>query len=193
MTPPEEIPFEGAVLVRARAAHAEPLVDVLVRSLAHLAPWMPWATPENATVPVQAERLANVETNWVIGTDYDYLIVTPTGSHVGCETIAGGMSLMTRQGPGVLEIGYWLSAAHIGRGLASNAACALTTAGFGLKGIERTEIHCDGGNVRSAAVPLRLGYTLDRVVDREPVTPGDTGREMVWTMQKARWNAGVGS
>ena len=73
---------------------------------------------------------------------------------------------MTRQGPGVLEIGYWLSGHQTGR---------------------------DAGNVPSAAIPKRLGYTLERVVDREPVTPGDTGCEMVWTMQNAHWSAGVGT
>lgn len=188
--PPEEIVFDGATLVRARAAHAEPLVEVLVSTLSHLAPWMPWATAENATVPVQTARLAKVETDWLNGTDYDYLIVTPPETELGPDTIAGGMSLMTRQGPGVLELGYWLSVAHIGRGFATGAAHALTSVAFTVVGIERTEIHCDAGNGPSAAIALRLGYILDRVVDREPVTSGDTGREMVWTMQKSHWSAG---
>ena len=139
--------------------------------MGHLSPWMPWATPSNATPEVQSARLVQVELHWVNGTDFDYLIVTGGGSQVAPDTIAGRLSLMTRQGAGVLEIGYWLSADQTGRGFVTNAARALTT----------------------AAIPKRLGYTLDRVVDREPVASGDTGREMVWTMQKAHWSAGVGS
>ena len=178
--------------MRARAAHVKALVAVLRANMGHLSPWMPWATPSNATPEVQSARLVQVELHWVNGTDFDYLIVTGGGSQVAPDTIAGRLSLMTRQGAGVLEIGYWLSADQTGRGFVTNAARALTTAGLALPGIERTEIHCDDGNVPSAAIPKRLGYTLDRVVDREPVASGDTGREMVWTMQKAHWSAGVG-
>ena len=42
------------------------------------------------------------------------------------------------------------------------------------------EIHCDEANVRSAAVPRRLGYRLDRIEDDEVTAPAETGRSMVW-------------
>jgi RimJ/RimL family protein N-acetyltransferase len=191
--PQEEIAIAGAVLVRARAVHAEPLVAVLVGSLGHLSRWMPWATPENATLTVQSARLEQVERQWADGTDFDYLIVTSDGAHAAPGTIAGGMSLMTRRGPGVLEIGYWLSVDHVGRGLATGAARALTAAGLSMPGIERIEIHCDARNQASAAIPQRLGYALDRIDDREPATPGESGREMVWTMQSSHWTPGRGA
>ena len=181
MLMPESIEIDGAVLVRTRADHAAALVDVLVTNLEHLRPWMPWATEANATMAVQQERLVNTELAWANGTDYDFLIVAPAHATVTPESIAGGISLMTRQGPGVLEIGYWLAHTHIGRGLATNAARALTDHALMMAGIERCEIHCDAGNGRSSAIPQRLGYHLDHVGDREPVTAGDTGREMVWT------------
>lgn len=182
MLTPERLEIEGAVLVRTRADHAAALVDVLLASLQHLRPWMPWATEANATMAVQHERLVATELSWTNGTDYDFLIVAPAHAAVSPESIAGGMSLMTRQGPGVLEIGYWLSHTHVGNGLATKAARALTDLALTMPGIARCEIHCDAGNERSAAIPQRLGYHLDRVGDREPVTSGDTGRELVWTM-----------
>jgi RimJ/RimL family protein N-acetyltransferase len=44
------------------------------------------------------------------------------------------------------------------------------------------EIHCDEANVRSAAVPRRLGYRLDRVEDGDRTAPADTGRRMIWVL-----------
>jgi RimJ/RimL family protein N-acetyltransferase len=44
----------------------------------------------------------------------------------------------------------------------------------------RVEIHCDEANVRSAAVPRRLGYRLDRIEDDRVSAPGDLGRSMIW-------------
>ena len=46
--------------------------------------------------------------------------------------------------------------------------------------MDRVEIHCDEANVRSAAIPERLGYRLDRIEDDEIATPGETGRSMIW-------------
>ena len=53
---------------------------------------------------------------------------------------------------------------HRGRG-------ALTDAAFALDGIERVEIHCDEANLRSAAVPRRLGYTLAEIRNKPPAGP----------------------
>ena len=50
--------------------------------------------------------------------------------------------------------------------------------------VEQVEIHCDEANVRSAAVPRRLGFTLDRLEDRPITAPGEHGRHMVWVRRK---------
>ena len=41
-------------------------------------------------------------------------------------------------------------------------------------------IVCDEANLRSAAIPQRLGYTLDRVETRAAEAPGETGRMQIW-------------
>jgi len=45
-------------------------------------------------------------------------------------------------------------------------------------------IHCDEANIASTAIPVRLGYRLDRVQDDAPVAPSETGREMIWIFTK---------
>jgi RimJ/RimL family protein N-acetyltransferase len=94
---------------------------------------------------------------------------------------------MHRMGPGTLEIGYWVHVAHTGRGVATAAARLLTAAAGRIDGVATVWIVCDEANVRSAAVPRRLGYRLDRV-DSMDVTPAaGTGRAQrwVWAVDRA--------
>ncbi len=55
---------------------------------------------------------------------------------------------------------------HIGKGYASELAAALTKVAFEVVGVDRVEIRCDPHNVRSAAVPRKLGYGLEATLRR---------------------------
>ena len=66
---------------------------------------------------------------------------------------------MTRMGPGILEIGYWVHSAYAGRGIATAAAGALAEAGAGLDGIERIAIKHDIANPASGRVAEKLGFS----------------------------------
>ncbi|MFD0257901.1 GNAT family N-acetyltransferase [Kitasatospora indigofera] len=169
----------GYSLHRRTDAHA-PALNALVRAnLDHLRPWMPWA----AHAPDPAATLAMVragDSAWQAGTDFLYVLAPDAEP----TAVVGAFGLHGRIGPGTLEIGYWTDAGHGGRGLATAAARALTTAALGLPGISRTEIHCDEANTRSAAVPRRLGYRLDRTDDAAVAAPGETGRKMIWVQDR---------
>jgi RimJ/RimL family protein N-acetyltransferase len=54
-----------------------------------------------------------------------------------------------------------------------------------LPGVSRAEIHCDEANTASAAIPRRLGYRLDRIEERKPEAPGESGRLMIWVRERA--------
>jgi ribosomal-protein-serine acetyltransferase len=147
---------------------------VVVESLDHLAPWMPWARPDYCEQDALAFLRRCVE-EWERGETFNYAIVTPDGE------VAGSCGLMSTVGPGALEIGYWLRPGHTGRGLATMAAAALTDEAFRL-GVRRVVIGHDALNTRSGAVPARLGFTE---VERRPAEPGsggtvESGIHVVW-------------
>ncbi len=181
--PPETIDAGPIVLRRAIVTDAEPLARAVGESLDHLRPWMPWATPAAATVAAQTARLAG---GWGPD-DYTYLMVA------GDAGIVGACGLHRRVGPDGLEIGYWVHAGHTRRGYATAAAAALTTTALALPGIERVEIHCDEANAASAAVPRRLGYTLERMEERPIESPAQTGRFMVWVTRQPPKNRSASS
>jgi RimJ/RimL family protein N-acetyltransferase len=55
--------------------------------------------------------------------------------------------------------------------------------------IKQMIIVCDEANLRSAAIPRRLGYELARVETRTPEAPGESGRTQIWTSDKKRRKA----
>jgi ribosomal-protein-serine acetyltransferase len=160
---------------------AEAVSSAATESLEHLRPWMPWATPEGVSLEAQRRRLSGRGATWTATGDYEYGIFLPDGRCVG------GCGLHRRIGPAALEIGYWVHAAHARRGFATASAGALTDAGFGLRRIERMEIHCDEANTASAGVPPKLGYRLADRVDHPPEAPGEVGTRLIWVIWRREW------
>jgi RimJ/RimL family protein N-acetyltransferase len=184
-TPPESIDAGLVLLRREQPADAPALAAAVRDSLGNLEPWMPWATPDAATVESQAARGAEAAAAWERGTDFVYLLRPPaggSGAHpaAGDEPVLGVIGLHRRIGPGGIEIGYWTHTAHQGRGYMGAAAKAATEAAAGLAGVRRVEIHTDEANRRSAAIPQKLGFRLDRVDVRPPQAPAETGRLQIW-------------
>ena len=56
------------------------------------------------------------------------------------------------------NIGYWLGKQHQGRGLMTKACRALVDYAFDVWHLNRVEIRCAVGNVKSRAIPERLGF-----------------------------------
>ena len=194
--PPERIDAGAVILRRNRAADAAALAQAVRESLDHLQPWMPWAHPGAASVQTQATRLAEVEAGWQRGTDFVYLLVPEDGEAdaagsagsvgtkpakaAGEDAVLGLIGMHRRLGPGAVEIGYWTHVAYSGRGFMTAAAKAITQVAEALDDVNRVEIHTDEANVRSAAIPPKLGYRLDRVDTRRPEAPAESGRLQIW-------------
>ncbi len=196
-TPPEHIDAGVIALRRNRVADAAAVARAIRESLDHLRPWMPWANPAAGTEQAQSARLAEVDAAWQRGTDFVYLmlhrsddeeVVGPRdeagrrggGSDPGQDEVLGVIGLHRRIGPGAIEIGYWTHVAQAGRGYMTAAARAITQAAAALHDVERVEIHTDEANVRSAAIPSKLGYRLDRIDCRRPEAPAESGRLQIW-------------
>ncbi|MEU4583237.1 GNAT family N-acetyltransferase [Kitasatospora aureofaciens] len=178
--PPELLRLPGGLrLHRRRSAHAPALNRAVRANLEHLRPWMEWAA-EAPTRARTAELTRAGTAAWEAGTDFMYLADLDDAP----GRVVGAFGLHGRIGPGALEIGYWVAARHVGRGIATAAAGALTEAALALPGIARVEIRCDQANGASAAVPRKLGYRLDRVTEAAARAPGETGRQLVWVKER---------
>jgi len=144
----------------------------------HLRPWMPWAMHEPTDLQAKIELLRRFRAEFDSSRDYVYGIFNSDETQV-----LGGTGLHTRLGESAREIGYWIHKDYINQGLATETAAALTRVAFEIDGVDRVEIHCDPENVRSAAVPKKLGFVHEATLRRRDRTSADAPRDtMVWTL-----------
>ncbi|HEV7678731.1 MAG TPA: GNAT family N-acetyltransferase [Candidatus Dormibacteraeota bacterium] len=182
--PPERLEAGDVVLRRWRMDDAPLLLRAIADNLDHLRPYMPWAGQPPTTESVDAYLRLHARA-FEPRREAGYAIVAPGDD----SEIRGGCSLHDQQRPGIVSLGYWVHRDHLRRGHATAAARVLTATAFTLPGIQRVEIHCDETNAASAAVPRRLGFRLDGVVFRAALAPAETGRDMVWVMDRPAWAA----
>ena len=178
--PPERLVAGPLVLRRVEATDAAAIAVAVGASLDHLRPWMPWAADYSRASA--EEYLAGSVKGWDEGTEYNYAILTAIGG--GSSALAGAVGLMTRCGPGGLEIGYWVHGAHTGRGLATAATAALVGQAFGLPGVDWVEIVHDELNVASGRIPRKLGFTEVGRRPLDPPPPEGTGIGVVWRLTR---------
>ena len=147
----------------ARALH-----PVLVANAAHLGPWIPPHVAAVVPVDELALRLARFAEDFASARSFRFALLA-----VDDGRVLGEADLFPRAKTGRVpladadrvELGYWLDASATGRGLATEATRALLDVAATLPGMTHAEIRCDSANAPSAAVPQRLGFTLDAVED----------------------------
>ncbi len=159
-------------------------------NIEHLLPWMPWAAHEPEPLAEKALRLRELQGHVRAGDEDNIYGIFDAAD----REVLGGTGLHPRSGAEAREIGYWISAEHEGKGLISESSAALTRVGFELLGLDRIEIHCDPRNVRSAAVPERLGFEHEATLRRRLAEADGTLRDvMIWTLFADEYERFTGS
>jgi RimJ/RimL family protein N-acetyltransferase len=173
--PPETLATEKATLFRVKEKDIPEIIVAVNETLDDLKPWLPWAQ-QRATQESIGAFVSEGDANWESRVAFQYVT-----RHLG--EVAGCCGLMSRMGPGTLEIGYWVREKFQRRGIATAAARALSEAALALPEVEQVAIRCDPDNEPSAGVPTKLGFQLDGIYGRPPELPGAPGHQerlMVW-------------
>lgn len=166
-------------IIRCREPIDAPLLKTtLEANFEHLHPWMPWATSGPQDLQERLDWIRHRRADFDQGKDFVFAILNPDES-----LVLGGSGLHTRLGPDAREIGYWIHHDYINQGLATEVAAALTKVAFEIDQVNRVEIHCDPLNVRSAAIPRKLGYTHEAtLLHRTRNCEGSLRDLMIWTL-----------
>lgn len=145
----------GRLVVRCyEPSDIQMLVDSINESIDHLKPWMAWAHAEPEPIEEKENRLRRFRAGFDLGENFGYGIFNAQETR-----LLGGIGLMSRIGENQLEIGYWIHKDFVNRGLTTEATAALVKVAFEILYTHRLEIHCDPGNLSSAAIPRKLGFT----------------------------------
>ncbi len=143
---------EGALLRAYRIEDLDALWEAIDQERARIGPWMPWV---ETTLRKDDERV------WLERVVAD---ASTEGLGIWVEgEFAGGIGLAPDPFGIVAEIGYWIRAGFEGRGFVTRACEALLTHAFETLGVHRVVIRAGIENVRSRAIPERLGFTLEGV------------------------------
>jgi RimJ/RimL family protein N-acetyltransferase len=181
-SPPERLDAGDFELRRMQSVYVGPALEAIEESLEELRPWMSWAQ-ELPSAAAMETVLTEADLSFRSNKEWTYLLFDRENGKV-----VGGAGLHRRIGPRGLEIGYWIRTSFTGRGLATTTARVLTDAAFDhFEWVDRVEIRMDAANGASAAVPRKLGFTLVREEERPRVTPGHTGRGLLWSVDRSTW------
>jgi len=103
--------------------------------------------------------------------------------------LIGGTGLHPRVGSNAFEIGYWVNVNHGNKGYATEFSAALTKVAFEVENVDRVEIHCDPNNIKSAAIPKKLGYVYEATLrNRTENIEGELIDSMIWSLMKEEYS-----
>ena len=152
-------------------------------SVEHLRPWLPWVKTEPEELQVKIERLREFRANFDLGKNYIYAIFDPKETE-----LIGGTGLHPRVGSNAFEIGYWINVNHVNKGYATEISAALTKVAFEIEHVNRIEIHCDPKNIKSAAIPKKLGYVYEATLrNRTENIEGEPIDSMIWSILREEY------
>lgn len=175
---------DDAALVPRTPSLAEPYHDLLAANHERLARWEPWA----ATPPVLADTRSFIEAsarNWLAGTELPAVIAVRQD---GQWQLAGSVSLRIDHYSRNGELGYWIDAAHEGRGLVSRAAAVVLDQAFGPLGLDRVSLHTDIANQRSRALARRLGFVEEGTLRQGLAFPAERRDMAAYSLLAAEWS-----
>jgi ribosomal-protein-serine acetyltransferase len=159
--------------------HAQSTFDLTDRNRDHLRPWMPWVDG-TVTVGDTLAFLKYARAEYAAGRQM-HCNLRFRGEHVGA------IGLRIDRANDAADLGYWISAHASGHGVVTRATRALTTAAFDQLGLNRVSIRAGVENVRSRAVPERLGYAFEGVLRAHEKVGHRYVDHAVYAMLSADW------
>ena len=156
---------EDIILRTFRRDDAEAVFAAVHRNLDRLRPFMHWATTDYSTEMALAfieNNLAGIAEKNSFGFG-----IFRRGAFVGSIGFVK-IDWNARK----TEIGYWIDGSEEGKGIISAACRVLVGYAFGELNFNRVEIRCAASNLRSAAIPERLGFQKEGVLRRSEMRNG---------------------
>jgi ribosomal-protein-serine acetyltransferase len=165
--------------------HAEEFFALTQRNYERLSMWVPWLSNVDSLehtrsfIKRKLQRLAD-NNGFAAGIWY-------RGS------LAGEIGLDYIDWPNRLtEIGYWLDADVEGKGLVTKACRIFIAYAFDDLDLNRVQIRCAAGNLRSRAIPEKLGFTQEGVLRRMERLHDRYVDLVIYGMLENEWRAGDG-
>ena len=170
----------GIELRQFEMRDAEAVFAVADRNRAYLREWLPWVDRTHSADEIRdyiAARLEQFEAHQ--GPSAAIWLNGAIVGAIGCHPIDWANQHCT--------LGYWIDAACQGNGVMTRCCAALISHLFEEMAVHRVTIQCGTGNVKSCAIPERLGFTREGMM-REAEWVNDRWVDLVvWGMLARDW------
>lgn len=161
---------------------AEALTSVVRANLPRLKPWMPWAMDDYSVEHCR---------QWIQKTISDFAtdgrfnaVILCGGEYAGA---IGFHNLDTRNRSA--EIGYWIAGEFEGRGIITRCCRSVIDYLFETIRLNRVQINCNVENVKSRAIPEKLGFKLEGIHRQAEFLHDRFGDWAVYAMLRDEWRA----
>lgn len=147
---------------------------------AHARRWLPWV--DNATSSESSrEFIQRSLSNFAKGEQLSM------GIWVGGKLVGGIGFNRIDKARQLAEIGYWLAEWMEGRGIMTRCVRRLCDHGFAELKLHRIEIRCAVENLRSRAIPERLGFTHEGTLRETAQVNGVWESHAIYGMLASEW------
>lgn len=162
---PERMETERLFLRPCMPGDGKDVYESIQRSQDDLKPWMVFANKEQTLEEVEA-GIRESYAKYILREDLRlHIYLKDTNEFIG-STGLHSIDWKVR----VFEIGYWCDSAHIGNGYITESTKALIKLAKETLQANRIEIRVDSTNIKSRAIPEKLGFSLDGLLKNETLS-----------------------
>lgn len=161
--------------------HAEAMYDAVNRNREHLSKWFPWV--EDTVDAGQMRSFILVEAERYLNNDGFSLGIFHNGDYIGNISFHE-IDWSAR----LTSIGYWISLEYQGRGIITSCCRTLLRYGFQSLELNKIEIRARTDNVRSRAIPLKLGFKEEGTLRHVSYHNGRYYDHVVYGLLKDEWD-----
>jgi ribosomal-protein-serine acetyltransferase len=171
---------ETVVMRLLETRHADDFFKLVQDNYDRLANWCPWL-----------DRVGSLESTRAFIREKIFMFADRNGFTAGIferSKLIGVIALeYIDHSNSITEVGYWIDSRAEGKGLVRRACTAVIDHAFGELGLERVQIRCATGNLRSRAIPERLGFRNEGIIRQCERLPNRTVDLVIYGMLSDEW------
>lgn len=160
--------------------HAKELFQLTDQNREYLAEWLPWVDSVQESKGT-VHFIEQSKQQWVENQGFQAAIIVD-------DSIAGtiGHHNIDWQNQKT-SLGYWLGKSYQGRGIMTKCCAEVVQHAFDELDLQRVEIHCAIDNIKSRAIPERLGFTKE-AIQKEAIQLNNQFKDrVVYRMLSSEW------
>lgn len=160
--------------------HAETLYQLVKLNRLHLREWLPWVDNMRSVEDFR-KYINSSKQRYANHTEMGYVIMAD-------QVMIGRLGLynidLTNKSA---SIGYWLDKEWMGQGIITRCCKAVIDEGFSYLQLNRIEIRAATANVKSQAIPERLGFKREGIIRQGEFVNNKFVDLYVYSMLKVEW------